>query len=497
MITCLHAHACCRYLVDKVNGIAYTHDIANPRQIGSWDGATIVLDESKATSVHRIECNGETYLVDKGSGLVYTNDLAYPVEVGMWTGTGGITLFRKQEKTSVAKKKSATLATAVGGGGGMAEEEQRYLQGLPAVLADSTVEVNTSVLPISASVVYDDIPGLMSGEGNYQGMDPEWIDGQHQMLANFGWFREDCKNDHEATGELEDGEAGNFIVRVVQGAEMAKIGSQHHQGRPGNYAMSVCMPLLEGKSGQGAVYHFLILPSWDPTGRAAGETLYRIGASSKKLFTAIPELIRYYCAKGFHKQRFKKDPGTGKKKKAVVYRLVSTYQDPDNYADLVVTNDAPDFGFGFASSRSDAGAYMDMPANRPNPDAYMDVPTNQPKPGAYMDAPSEPGSGGGGLGTDGYMVQEPAAAAAPTSVQYMDVKPTENGGRGTAAYMTVDTQQQSAAAAYMTVGTGGAEKEGGDDDGTEAKEEEDSDDDDDESGGDDEEDWGDDSAEEC
>ena len=37
-------------------------------------------------------------------------------------------------------------------------------------------------------------------------------------------------------------------------------------------------------TGKKVVQHMLVLPSWDPTGKAAGETLYRIGTKTKKLY---------------------------------------------------------------------------------------------------------------------------------------------------------------------------------------------------------------------
>ena len=43
-----------------------------------------------------------------------------------------------------------------------------------------------------------------------------------------------------------------------------------------------------------AVAHLLILPSWDEKQMAIGETLYRIGTSTKKLFPSIPALIEFY-----------------------------------------------------------------------------------------------------------------------------------------------------------------------------------------------------------
>ena len=37
-------------------------------------------------------------------------------------------------------------------------------------------------------------------------------------------------------------------------------------------------------TGKKVVQHMLVLPSWDPTGKAASETLYRIGTKTKKLY---------------------------------------------------------------------------------------------------------------------------------------------------------------------------------------------------------------------
>ena len=72
----------------------------------------------------------------------------------------------------------------------------------------------------------------------------------------------------------------------------------------------------------------LVLPSWDPTGKAAGETLYRIGTKTKRLFTSVPELVKYYCAKAFHK--------AGKGKNKMKFRLVNIYPEvQEGYQDVV------------------------------------------------------------------------------------------------------------------------------------------------------------------
>ena len=434
-----------RYLIDKVNGVAYTNTPGRPKHVGSWNGSGVQLDTSKAAAVKRMEYKDETYLVDQSSGLVYTNDLQHPIEVGMWSAAGGIALFRAPEK----KKKKKPAADS-----GMSEEEKRFMAG-GAALPDGSngnvnTELSTDVKAIAADVVYDDIPGSMGDrEGNYQGMDPGWIDGQHKMLANFGWFRDDCKNDHAACDELADAEAGHFILRVVTGEELSLLPSKHHKGRPGNYAISVAMPGLASKVGIDAVYHFLVLPSWDPTGRAAGSTLYRIGIRSKKLFTSIPELIRYYSARAFHKQKV-----DGKKKK-LKYRLMNSYPDPENYADLVVNSGAADFGFGSAPTAAymDVGdapneTYQDVSGGhqRGSPN-YMDVNSNR-SGAAYMDVKSTPSGAA-------YM----DVKATPSGAAHTTVAPGEGGrgGEGQAAYMTVDTGANGGGGAIYqdVVGTAG------------------------------------------
>ena len=405
-----------RYLVDKVNGVAYTNNPASPKHVGTWNGAGIQLDQSKATAVKRMEHRGETYLVDQVSGLVYTNDLQNPNEVGMWSMANGITLFRAPEK----KKKPKPAA----GRSEMSEEEKRFMSGNAALPDRANVSASLGeARAIKAAVVYDDVPGSMGQEGNYQGMSPDWIDGQHKMLANFGWFRDlrECKNDEAAVEELEDSDAGHFVVRVVEGKELALLPSRAHKGRPGNYTISVCMPELESKVGIDAVYHFLVLPSWDPTGRSAGETLYRIGVESRKLFTSIPEMIRYYASgNAFHQHSV---PGKKKKKK---YKLVNPYPDPENYADLVVDSAAGYLDVGDQRPTM----YQDVSgAGQQQAGAYQDVVPGAAQ-SAYMDVNAKPGGGDGG------------------GAAYMTVG---TGGGAQAAYMTVDTGADAAATAYQDV----------------------------------------------
>ena len=50
---------------------------------------------------------------------------------------------------------------------------------------------------------------------------------------------------------------------------------------------------------------------------AVGETLYRIGSKSSKLYPSIPNLIEYHCHKAFYE-----DYRTG-----TCYRLVNIYAD--------------------------------------------------------------------------------------------------------------------------------------------------------------------------
>ena len=72
------------------------------------------------------------------------------------------------------------------------------------------------------------------------------------------------------------------------------------------------------------VYHVLILPSWDPSRQAEGETVYRVGTRSKKLFNSIPDLVSYYRAKTIYK-----DPETGKR-----FRLIYLSDATSGYQDI-------------------------------------------------------------------------------------------------------------------------------------------------------------------
>lgn len=248
------------YLIDRVNGIAYTNEPENPREVGTFSFATGVSLSAAVTSVSRLtHTDGVVYLVDKTNGIVYSNNPDDPVEMGTWSAEGGIILGVSTYEDE--------------GGEGATTDVRGFL--------NPNIELETEVRAINAKVVYNDVPASVKKAG-YEAMNADWLDGQHQMLAQYPWFREKSLCDvQDAVSELHVGVPGQFLVRVVYGSEMKKIPSAFHAGKPGNYAISVFMP-TDVQNGKGAVHHLLILPSWDPTGKAAGETLYRIGIKTKK-----------------------------------------------------------------------------------------------------------------------------------------------------------------------------------------------------------------------
>ena len=103
---------------------------------------------------------------------------------------------------------------------------------------------------------------------------------RHALLAKMPWFRAPGyrgKGSKRASGakctkasaerELAGatGEAGSFVVRVIEGDEMREIPSKFHKGKPGNYITSTRMETPD-TSMQGGVRidinHLMILPSW-------------------------------------------------------------------------------------------------------------------------------------------------------------------------------------------------------------------------------------------
>ena len=50
----------------------------------------------------------------------------------------------------------------------------------------------TSPWTHQASIVYDDVPADMQHKAGYAGMDAEWIDSQHKLLANLAWCASSC-----------------------------------------------------------------------------------------------------------------------------------------------------------------------------------------------------------------------------------------------------------------------------------------------------------------
>ena len=117
--------------------------------------------------------------------------------------------------------------------------------------------------------------------GGYKAIDPNWLGEQNAELMKMPWFR-GVYSRRQATIELQNLPEGMFLVRV--------------SSVPGKYAISTNFGYK--------VENMLILPSWDPTKRAQGETLYRLGTTSKTFFANIPDLIVFYCTNTFYTDKY-------------------------------------------------------------------------------------------------------------------------------------------------------------------------------------------------
>lgn len=176
------------------------------------------------------------------------------------------------------------------------------------------IEMNTEIRPILADAVnpmYADVPAEMKDKSKYQAVDPSWLDSQHAKLANLSWFRDKgtCTAKDAVKELMGDGKQGHFLMRVLYGKELDTLHGNYVY--TGNYAISV---RLEAK-----VYSLLVLPSWDPSMKADGQTLYRIGTRSKLLFESIPQLVEYY-SKRFFKVTLPTDAPKAKSKKKPKYK---------------------------------------------------------------------------------------------------------------------------------------------------------------------------------
>eukprot|EP00051_Salpingoeca_urceolata_P028560 m.487481 g.487481 ORF g.487481 m.487481 type:complete len:217 (-) comp25040_c0_seq1:171-821(-) len=120
--------------------------------------------------------------------------------------------------------------------------------------------------------VYD----MGKGDAGYLAVQPDWLEDQWNLLACQPWFR-GHQTRTEARRELTGQRPGSFTVRVSQ-------------SQPGHYAISAVQ--LHGQ-----MEHMLILPSWaGKASGAPGNTRYRLGTMSRKLFNTVPKLIAYYIA---------------------------------------------------------------------------------------------------------------------------------------------------------------------------------------------------------
>lgn len=111
----------------------------------------------------------------------------------------------------------------------------------------------------------------------YMAINPAWLIEQNKLMTHLPWYRNNYKRE-DAIEELEEQPIGSFLVR--------------YSSQPGHYAISAQMGY--------ALEHMLILPSWDSTRCARGETLYRLGSKSTKLFVSIPDLIQFYTHTPFY-----------------------------------------------------------------------------------------------------------------------------------------------------------------------------------------------------
>lgn len=111
------------------------------------------------------------------------------------------------------------------------------------------------------------------GDGNFQGMNDEWIEQQHDKLSKQPWYKGDIGR-KDALTVLKGKQDGAFLVRASQ-------------SQPGTYACSLV--------DKGKVDHMLLLPSYaGAEAEAPGATYYRFGTKTKRLFNTVPKLIAYY-----------------------------------------------------------------------------------------------------------------------------------------------------------------------------------------------------------
>lgn len=133
------------------------------------------------------------------------------------------------------------------------------------------------------------------------------------------------------------------------------------------------------------MYHLLVLPSWDDTRQAEGETVYRVGTRSRRLFSSIPDLIEYYT----HKRAFK-DPESGKR-----FRLIYFADGVDGYADI-------------AAAEADAAAMAELHSADTSDGSSFSPRGGGGSGGAYADVPGGGFAGPAQTGVGGY-VEMPAS----------------------------------------------------------------------------------------
>ncbi|EDQ92548.1 uncharacterized protein MONBRDRAFT_30924 [Monosiga brevicollis MX1] len=165
-------------------------------------------------------------------------------------------------------------------------------------------------------------------ESGYLAVQPEWLEGQWELLSSQPWFRgsDDYRRD-DATRELAGQEAGAFVVRISF-------------SQPGHYAISA-------KTSENKIVSMLILPTWaGPNSNAPGQTQYRLGSQSKLLFNTVPKLIKYYTENPYyHGNRLKGD--------------VRPEQQEGGYIDVTPVDVDPTKPASGDAGATDAG-YLDM-----------------------------------------------------------------------------------------------------------------------------------------
>jgi hypothetical protein len=97
-------------------------------------------------------------------GCRYSNNPDDPVEMGTWSAEGGIILGVSTYEDE--------------GGEGATTDVRGFL--------NPNIELETEVRAINAKVVYNDVPASVKKAG-YEAMNADWLDGQHQMLAQYPW----------------------------------------------------------------------------------------------------------------------------------------------------------------------------------------------------------------------------------------------------------------------------------------------------------------------